>query len=98
MKDHRFKPASLALAVLGACAALGAQAVRAEDAKELPTISVSGERDTRTIPLDLPATTGSRLGTTIREIPASVDVISQEVMQERGDRTMIEAVGLFVVA
>lgn len=93
MKDHRFKPASLALAVLGACAALSAQAVRAEDAKELPTISVSGERDTRTIPLDLPATTGSRLGTTIREIPASVDVISQEVMQERGDRTMIEAVG-----
>ena len=29
----------------------------------MPTISVSGERDTRTILLDLPATTGSRLGT-----------------------------------
>jgi hypothetical protein len=30
----------------------------------LPTISVSSERDTRTIPLNLLATTGSRLGTT----------------------------------
>jgi iron complex outermembrane receptor protein len=93
MKHHRFKPATLALAVMGALSALGAQAAHAEDAKELPTISVSGERQKSAIPLDLPAATGSRLGTTIREIPASVDVISQELMQERGDRTMIEAVG-----
>jgi|JI10StandDraft_1071094.scaffolds.fasta_scaffold160756_3 hypothetical protein len=33
MKDHRSKPASPVLAVLGVCAALGAQAARAEDAK-----------------------------------------------------------------
>jgi iron complex outermembrane receptor protein len=36
--------------------------------------------------------TGSRLGLSIRDTPASVDVLSQEVMQERGDRTMVEAV------
>ena len=93
MKHHRFKPTTLALAVLGACAALGAQTTRAEEAKELPTIAVSSERDRSAIPLDLPASTGSRLGTTLREIPASVDVISQETLQARGDRTLVDAVG-----
>lgn len=34
----------------------------------------------------------SRLGVTLREIPASIDVITQQTMQERGLRTVSEAV------
>lgn len=33
----------------------------------------------------------SRLGITVREIPASIDVITQQTMQERGQRTVVEA-------
>lgn len=72
------------------------QAVYAESGV-LPEVTITSTtidvRGQSTIPLSLTASTGSRLGTTIKEIPASIDVISQEVMQERGDRTMVEAVG-----
>jgi iron complex outermembrane receptor protein len=93
MQELRFKLSPVALAVLGGLGCLGGLPAQAEEARELSTVKVSGERDTRVVPLDLPASTGSRLGVTIKEIPASVDVLSQEVMQERGDRTMVEAVG-----
>lgn len=39
-----------------------------------------------------PTTTGSKLGLTIKETPASVEVINTETMQERGDTTVIRAV------
>ncbi|MDD3761289.1 MAG: TonB-dependent receptor [Acidithiobacillus sp.] len=45
-----------------------------------------------TIPLDEPAQTGSRLGITIKETPASIEVINQDTMRERGDRTVVDAV------
>ena len=35
--------------------------------------------------------TGSRLGLTLRETPASIELISQEAMQQRGARTLEEA-------
>lgn len=41
--------------------------------------------------LDQPAQTGSRLGLTPRETPASIELISQEAMQQRGARTLEEA-------
>lgn len=81
------------MAVLGSLGCLGGSPVLAEEAKELSTVNVSSARDTRVVPLDVPASTGSRLGIAIKEIPASIDVISQETMQERGDKSMIEAVG-----
>lgn len=95
MKNFRFKLSPSIIAALGGLGALGGMSVSlaAEDAQELSVISISGERDKRVVPLDLSASTGSRLGTTIKEIPASIDVVSQEIMQERGDRTMVEAVG-----
>lgn len=86
-----WKPA--AVAAFETLAALVGGSAAAQEARELPAVTVSGERDTRVIALDQPASTGSGLGITVREIPASIDVISQEVMRERGDRTMVEAVG-----
>jgi iron complex outermembrane receptor protein len=51
-------------------------------------IVVYGERDSRQ--LDAPSDVGSRLGLTIRETPATIDVVTQEVMQAKGLRTVIE--------
>jgi len=52
-------------------------------------VTVVGERDERT--LQQPAGSASRLGLSVRETPASIDVLSQSVMRERGVRTVTEA-------
>lgn len=44
------------------------------------------------LPLDSAPATGSRLGLANRDLPASVSVVTQEVMQLRGLRTAVEAV------
>ena len=44
------------------------------------------------LPLDALTTTGSRLGLSHRDIPASASIITQEMMQLRGFRTAVEAV------
>ncbi len=44
------------------------------------------------LPLDHTSATGSRLGLSNRDLPASVSVVTQEVMQMRGLRTAVEAV------
>ncbi|WP_438481419.1 TonB-dependent receptor [Oleiharenicola lentus] len=44
------------------------------------------------LPLDAAPATGSRLALTNRDLPASVSIITQEVMQLRGFRTAVEAV------
>ncbi len=43
------------------------------------------------LPLELPASVGSGLDLTIREIPASVDIITKELMRERGQTTALQA-------
>jgi len=56
----------------------------------LPEVVVKGARDT---PLnsDAPAESASRLGLTVRESPATVDVVDQEMMRARGYRSVSEA-------
>lgn len=93
MNQRRIKPSPIAMALLGGLGIVGGTSAQADEAKPLSTITISGESDKRVVPLDIPAITGSRLGIAIKETPASIDVISQETMQERGDRTMVEAVG-----
>jgi iron complex outermembrane recepter protein len=89
----RKKLTTLAASILGALSALGVTSVSAQEAKPSQTITISGERDKRGAALEQTTDTGSRLGLSIKETPASVDILSQETMQERGDRTMVEAVG-----
>jgi len=55
------------------------------------SLSVVGELSTA-IPLDIPSDTGSRLGLTARELPSSLEVVTQAQMEERGHRTVQEAV------
>jgi iron complex outermembrane receptor protein len=83
----------VAAAVLASWAALGGVTAFAQPTPQAQTVTISGERDQRVAPLEQPSGTGSRLGLSIKETPASVDVLSQEIMQERGDRNMVEAVG-----
>lgn len=46
--------------------------------------------------LDKPSATGSRLGLKLRELPASVAVVTQDAMQQQGARTAVEAISLAV--
>lgn len=52
----------------------------------LSAIIVHGQK-----PLDQPSEIGSRLGLTVRETPALVDIVTQSDMQNQGLRTAIEA-------
>lgn len=66
--------------------ALASEATRTQE-----TITVEGARD-RSVNLDDVAFTGSRLGLEIRELPASISVVTQEMIQLTGARTALEAI------
>jgi iron complex outermembrane receptor protein len=78
---------SFAIATLLACFA--AQAAEKRDSLE--TVEVFGRR-IEGLGLEHEAPTASRLGLSALDTPASIDVISGEVVRERGDRNIIEAV------
>lgn len=54
-------------------------------------IVVTGQRDLRQ--LDTPAQVSSRLGLTVRETPATIDIVTQDVMQAKGLRSAVEVYG-----
>ncbi|MBI5426346.1 MAG: TonB-dependent receptor [Opitutae bacterium] len=91
---------SLTLLALLATTGLRAQtapAAPAGDAKpevvKLDEFEVTAEKQKDfSLPLDSAPATGSRLGLSNRDLPASVSIVSQEVMQLRGLRTAVEAV------
>lgn len=64
----------------------------ADDAKSLDTIVVRGERAPASLALDAPSETGSRLALPLRELPASVSVVTREAIRASGARTAVEAV------
>lgn len=60
---------------------------------QLEQFDVTAEKEKHfSLPLDAIASSGSRLGLSSRELPASVSIITQEMMQLRGLRTAVEAV------
>ena len=65
----------------------------ADETVQLDKFAVIADKENNfSLPLDAVATSGSRLGLTNRELPASVSIITQEMMQLRGLRTAVEAV------
>ncbi len=86
---HAMTRAGLATAAV----AVAVRAVAAEaPSTVLDSVTVEGRRDRDTLQLDTPtADTATRLGLTPRETPATVDVLTQETMQQRGERTFTEA-------
>ncbi len=91
-----FLPLCAALAVSAAAqtAKPAAPAVPGkEDPVQLAAFDVTADKENNfSLPLDAVATSGSRLGLTSRDLPASISVITQEMMQLRGLRTAVEAV------
>ncbi len=66
--------------------------LHAQATENLPVIEVlSSQEGTEPPRLDSMSTTGSRLGLTRKETSASIDTITQQAMQDRGDRTVVEA-------
>jgi iron complex outermembrane receptor protein len=76
---------------LAALATVQAALAQASGERQLGTVEVQGSRDGGNLRLEQPGAVGSRLGLTLRETPASVEVLTQEVLQERGARTFSEA-------
>lgn len=76
----------MAMGVLSATAPLWSAAVQAQEM--LPEIQVVAPAEDPLggeLTLDAPSATGSRLGLSIRETPAAVEIISGEAIRERGD-------------
>ncbi len=82
----------LALSAALACPLACAAEAGLEEASvhSLQTITVNGQSEGNTV-LDQPSSAGSRLGLSLRETPASVELISEDAMQRRGARTLEEA-------
>lgn len=63
-----------------------------KEVQPLPTILVTADAPRAGVALETPSTTGSRLGLTVRELPASVTILDQEDLRRLGARTTREAV------
>ncbi len=67
----------------------------ATEPQHLERVLVTGPRTTPEptgLALDAPSGTASRLGLTPRELPASIDIIGREAIDERGHRTTLDAI------
>jgi iron complex outermembrane recepter protein len=73
-----------------------ASALYGDELIKLEQIGISNQKrtdtSTSTIKLNKEATTASRLGITIKETPASVEVVNSDVMKQRGDTTIEKAI------
>ena len=69
--------------------ALSGHAAHAQPLAALPTVTVSSQDAPR---LDTPTATGSNLDLSPLQTPASVDVITREQLQQRGDASVVDAV------
>jgi iron complex outermembrane receptor protein len=67
------------------------QAAHAQSSAGLDAITVEGSRDASSLHLEGSSGTASRLGLSVRETPASVEILSQDAIQQRGARTFSEA-------
>lgn len=72
-------------------AAASFHAAHAQGSAELGTVTIEGSRDANSLHLEDSSGTASRLGLSVRETPASVEILSQDAMQQRGARTFSEA-------
>ncbi len=77
-----FVPTSMAVTVSGERAADVRLVLRVSTVRE--AVTVTAERPPDAVALDAPAGTGSRLGLTVRDTPATVTIVQRGVIEERG--------------
>ena len=58
----------------------------------IDSVLVTGERERDALALDSVSTTASHLGLAARDLPASVSVVTHELIELRGARTAVEAI------
>ena len=85
-----FTRTTVALAAFTALQVASAQDSSSNNA-ELGTVTIEGSRDANSLHLNDSSGTASRLGLSVRETPASVEILSQDAIQQRGARTFSEA-------
>ncbi len=90
---HRQSPATrtwlLTVTMLGSQAiAQTSPPAEQRSQSNLQRVTVVGEREKAV--LEQPAGSASRLGLTVRETPASIEVLSQDLLRERGARSVTE--------
>ncbi|PPC93609.1 MAG: hypothetical protein CTY33_07330 [Methylotenera sp.] len=96
MKLYQYKPLTLAviLAIHSgfAAAELDKQKVEVSDAETeaMPEVSVQQKRIQQATPNDT-VTTGTKTDTPIRDVPASISVVTSEMLEEQGVRDMNQA-------
>jgi len=79
-------------AVIGAASSSFAAESAAPSPVQLDRFVVTASKESSlTLPLDAATGTGSRLGLVNRDLPASVSVVNQDLIQLRGARTAVEA-------
>lgn len=83
--------AAARLSVLLPAALTPAAFALAQSAVTLPAVTVRAA-DANPSPLAQPLATGSNLGLTPLETPASVETLTREQLEERGDSTLIDAI------
>lgn len=76
---------------MAVAAATAFQPSYAQGNAELGTVTIEGSRDVNSLHLNDSSGTASRLGLSVRETPASVEILSQDAIQQRGARTFSEA-------
>jgi iron complex outermembrane receptor protein len=87
MKMHMYTIATLAVAGTGSAAAQEA----VPQQSPVAVVEVQGTLAPEAVMLDARSGSATRLGLALRETPASVDILTQTTMQERGDRTVLDA-------
>jgi iron complex outermembrane receptor protein len=80
-----------AVGLFGLAAHTTAWAEESADERSPDTVTVQADRE-RSVNLTDVATTGSRLGIETKDLPASVSVVTQELIQITGARTALEAI------
>lgn len=79
-----------ALSILNIAPATAATPAAATEFEAI-TVTDDRNREGAQIPLDTPTSTGSRLGLTVRETPASVEIIDRDTLRSRGLTTTQQA-------
>jgi iron complex outermembrane receptor protein len=76
---------------MAVAAATALPSTYAQDTAELGTVTIEETRDATSLHLNASSGTASRLGLSVRETPASVEILTQEAIAQRGARTFSEA-------
>ena len=81
---------AIAVAVLSTCAAFPVLAQQVQPAQQLPEVSVSGQRQAGDNYAPANAGTATKIDAPLRDVPQTVNVITNEVIRDQGARSLAD--------